>query len=39
MSLLRPTEQAEIEGLKRYGWSDVEIASMTPDQVAPDAPI
>jgi hypothetical protein len=27
-----PTEQAEIEGLKRYGWSDVEIASMTPAQ-------
>jgi hypothetical protein len=27
-----PTEQAEIEGLKRHGWSDVEIASMTPAQ-------
>jgi hypothetical protein len=27
-----PTEQAEIEGLKRYGWSDAEIASMTPAQ-------
>src|ERR1700730_601171 len=27
-----PTEQAEIEGLKRYGWSDEEIASMTPAQ-------
>jgi len=27
-----PTEQAEIEGLKRYGWSDVEVASMTPAQ-------
>jgi hypothetical protein len=27
-----PTEQAEIDGLKRYGWSDVEIASMTPAQ-------
>jgi|ERR1700730_752205 len=27
-----PTEEAEIESLKRYGWSDVEIASMTPAQ-------
>jgi hypothetical protein len=27
-----PTEQAEIEGLKRYGRSDEEIASMTPAQ-------
>jgi hypothetical protein len=27
-----PTEQAEIEGLKRFGWSDLEIASMTPAQ-------
>jgi hypothetical protein len=25
-----PTEQAEIEGLKRYGWSEEQIASMTP---------
>jgi len=27
-----PTEQAEIEGLKRYGWTDDEITSMTPVQ-------
>jgi hypothetical protein len=27
-----PTEQTEIEALKRYGWSDEEIASMTPAQ-------
>jgi hypothetical protein len=27
-----PTEQAEIEGLKRYGWSEEQIASMTPAQ-------
>ncbi len=27
-----PTEEAEIESLKRYGWNDVQIASMTPAQ-------
>src|SRR6266403_2111277 len=27
-----PTEQAEIEGLKRNGWTDNEIAGMTPAQ-------
>ncbi len=27
-----PTAQAEIEALKRYGWTDDEIASMTPAQ-------
>src|SRR5579859_2589621 len=27
-----PTEQAEIDALKRYGWSDEEISSMTPAQ-------
>jgi hypothetical protein len=27
-----PSELSEIEGLKRYGWSDVEIAAMTPAQ-------
>jgi hypothetical protein len=27
-----PTEQTEIEGLKHYGWSDAEIASMTVGQ-------
>jgi hypothetical protein len=27
-----PTEQTEIEALKRYGWSDDEIAGMTPGQ-------
>jgi hypothetical protein len=27
-----PTEQTEIEALKRYGWSDDDIAGMTPGQ-------